>query len=182
MSDTRKRDPQPAFGGTLLLIGGELVAQREHQETATLTPVAGTATRCYAFAQAGVQAAPQSGGCWSDENGTEIRRGASGRTAGVRKCVRRGPGRRSDACVGDFVDALRLDHRDRRLHESGQFVQCHLWSHQPATSGAFAGDDVIIDVAAGTYFENDSLSVSSLSSLTIAGAGALARPSSTAGA
>ena len=41
-----------------------------------------------------------------------------------------------------------------------------------ATSGAYAGDDVIIDVAAGTYLENDSLSVSSLSSLTIAGAGA----------
>ena len=41
-----------------------------------------------------------------------------------------------------------------------------------ATSSAFAGDDVIIDVAAGTYLENDSLSVSSLSSLTIAGAGA----------
>ncbi len=39
-----------------------------------------------------------------------------------------------------------------------------------ATSGSYAGDDVIIDVAAGTYFENDSLSVSSLSSLTIAGA------------
>ncbi len=41
-----------------------------------------------------------------------------------------------------------------------------------ATSGAYTGDDVIIEVAAGTYFENDSLSVSSLSSLTIAGAGA----------
>ena len=41
-----------------------------------------------------------------------------------------------------------------------------------ATSGAYAGDDVIIEVAAGTYLENDSLSVSSLSSLTIAGAGA----------
>ena len=41
-----------------------------------------------------------------------------------------------------------------------------------ATSGAYAGDDVIIEVAPGTYLENDSLSVSSLSSLTIAGAGA----------
>ena len=39
-------------------------------------------------------------------------------------------------------------------------------------AAAYTGDDVIIDVAAGTYFENDSLSVSSLSSLTIAGAGA----------
>ncbi len=40
-----------------------------------------------------------------------------------------------------------------------------------ATGGSYAGDDVTIDVAAGTYTENDTISASSLDSLTIAGAG-----------
>ncbi len=41
-----------------------------------------------------------------------------------------------------------------------------------ATGGTDNGDDVTIDVAAGTYAENDSISASSLNSLKIAGAGA----------
>lgn len=41
-----------------------------------------------------------------------------------------------------------------------------------ATGGSYAGDDVTIDVAAGTYTENDNVDASSLDSLTIAGAGA----------
>ena len=41
-----------------------------------------------------------------------------------------------------------------------------------ATGGSYAGDDVTIDVAAGTYDENDIIDASSLNSLTIAGAGA----------
>ncbi|HUD68743.1 MAG TPA: choice-of-anchor Q domain-containing protein, partial [Acidimicrobiales bacterium] len=42
-----------------------------------------------------------------------------------------------------------------------------------AEAGTYNGDDVTIDVAAGTYTENDSVSASSLNSLTIAGAGAI---------
>ena len=41
-----------------------------------------------------------------------------------------------------------------------------------ATGGSYPGDDVTIDVAAGTYDENDIADASSLNSLTIAGAGA----------
>ena len=40
-----------------------------------------------------------------------------------------------------------------------------------ATGGSYAGDDVTIDVAAGTYDENDTIPTSSLDSLTIQGAG-----------
>ena len=42
-----------------------------------------------------------------------------------------------------------------------------------ATGGSYAGDDVTVDVAAGTYDENDIIDASSLNSLTIAGAGAV---------
>ena len=41
-----------------------------------------------------------------------------------------------------------------------------------AEGGSYNGDDVTVDVAAGTYTENDSIGASSLDSLTIAGAGA----------
>ncbi|MGA3147679.1 MAG: choice-of-anchor Q domain-containing protein, partial [Acidimicrobiales bacterium] len=41
-----------------------------------------------------------------------------------------------------------------------------------ATGGSYPGDDVTIDVGAGTYTEDDSFDPSSLDSLTIAGAGA----------
>jgi hypothetical protein len=41
-----------------------------------------------------------------------------------------------------------------------------------ARGGTYTGDNVTVDVAAGTYTENDSISASSLSSLSIAGAGA----------
>ncbi|MGB7052750.1 MAG: choice-of-anchor Q domain-containing protein [Acidimicrobiales bacterium] len=41
-----------------------------------------------------------------------------------------------------------------------------------AEAGPYNGDDVTINVAAGTYTENDTVSASSLDSLTIAGAGA----------
>lgn len=41
-----------------------------------------------------------------------------------------------------------------------------------ATGGTYNGDDVTIDVAAGTYDENDTVYASSLDSLTIAGTGA----------
>jgi hypothetical protein len=41
-----------------------------------------------------------------------------------------------------------------------------------AQGGAYNGDNVTINVAAGTYTENDSISASSLNSLTLAGAGA----------
>jgi hypothetical protein len=41
-----------------------------------------------------------------------------------------------------------------------------------ATGAAYAGDDVTIHVAGGTYAENDTFDASSLDSLTIAGAGA----------
>jgi hypothetical protein len=41
-----------------------------------------------------------------------------------------------------------------------------------AEGGTYNGDDVTIDVAAGTYTENDSINPSTLNSLTIAGAGA----------
>ena len=41
-----------------------------------------------------------------------------------------------------------------------------------ATAGPYAGDDVTINVATGTYDENDTIDASSLNSLTIAGAGA----------
>ncbi len=41
-----------------------------------------------------------------------------------------------------------------------------------ATGGSDAGDDVTINVAAGTYFEHDSISALGLNSLTIGGAGA----------
>jgi len=41
-----------------------------------------------------------------------------------------------------------------------------------AEAGTYNGDDVTINVAAGTYTENDTTSSSSLNSLTIAGAGA----------
>jgi hypothetical protein len=40
-----------------------------------------------------------------------------------------------------------------------------------ATGGSYSGDDVTIDVAAGTYDENDTISASDLDSLTIMGAG-----------
>ena len=40
-----------------------------------------------------------------------------------------------------------------------------------ATGGTYSGDDVTIDVAAGTYDENDTISASDLDSLTIIGAG-----------
>ena len=40
-----------------------------------------------------------------------------------------------------------------------------------ATGGSYAGDDVTINVAAGTYTENDTIAASSLNSLTLAGAG-----------
>ena len=38
--------------------------------------------------------------------------------------------------------------------------------------GSYNGDDVTVNVAAGTYTENDSIDASSLNSLAIAGAGA----------
>ena len=41
-----------------------------------------------------------------------------------------------------------------------------------AQGGSYNGDDVTINVAAGTYTENDNIAASSLNSLTIAGAGA----------
>lgn len=40
-----------------------------------------------------------------------------------------------------------------------------------ATGGSYAGDDVTIEVAAGTYTENDTINASSLASRTIEGAG-----------
>ena len=43
-----------------------------------------------------------------------------------------------------------------------------------AEGGSYSGDDVTINVAAGTYTENDTMSSSSTNSLTIAGAGASA--------
>ena len=90
-----------------------------------------------------------------------------------RRCARERRGGRSNTCI-----STALRHPLRR--PVGELVTARARSmpvarsrppSTAATGRSYAGDDVTIDVAAGTYTENDTVDASSLDSLTIQGVG-----------